>query len=175
MFATSNSVAERRKIAVVGMRGRPLKTISVALSTAILPILLALSGPAAATLGGDEASVAADQVQLHATRRIVSSPKYTTHEIRLPSGTLIREYVSPQNQVFAVTWEGPLEPDLQQLLGNYFADYMAAAGGKHTRRGPVLVQEPGLVIQSGGHMRAFSGRAYLPPMLPAGVTADEIQ
>jgi hypothetical protein len=30
-------------------------------------------------------------------------------------------------------------------------------------------------VQSGGHMRAFRGRAYLPQLLPAGVSGDEIK
>jgi hypothetical protein len=112
---------------------------------------------------------------MKATRRIVNSQKYTIHEIQVASGTLVREYVSAQGQVFAVAWKGPLLPDLQQILGDHFADYGAAASSKRTRRGPVLVQQPGLVIQSGGHMRAFSGRAYIPQLLPADVTVDDIQ
>jgi len=175
MFATNNDFTERRTIAKGDMLHRPRRMLTLGLLVAILPILLVLSGPAAATLGGDEASIVADQTQLNATRRIISSQKYTTHEIQMPSGTLVREYLSAQGQVFAVTWKGPLKPDLQQLLGSYFADYAAAASGKHARRGPVLVQQPGLVIQSGGHMRAFSGRAYIPQMLPSGVTVDEIR
>lgn len=175
MFATTNNVAERRAITKEGMLDHPRRMISITLLVAILPILLVPSGPATATLGGDEASIVADQTQMKATRRIVSSQKYTTHEIQMASGTLVREYVSAQGQVFAVTWKGPLKPDLQQILGDHFADYVAAASSKHTRRGLVLVQQPGLVIQSGGHMRAFSGRAYIPQMFPSGVTVDEIQ
>lgn len=149
--------------------------VSINRPLTILPILLALSGPAAAALGGDEASITADQEQMKATRRIVNLQKYTMHEIRIASGTLVREYVSARGQVFAVVWEGPLKPDLQQLLGGYFADYGAAASSKRSRRGPVLVQQPGLVIQSGGHMRSFSGRAYIPQLLPANLTVDEIK
>ena len=142
---------------------------------AILPMLFILSGPAEAVLGGDETSVATDQVQMKATRRIVRASQYTVHEIQDSSGTLIREYVSANGQVFAVTWKGPFLPDLQQILGSYFTDYGDAARGKRTRRGPVLVQKPELVIHSGGHMRAFFGRAYIPHMLPAEVTVDAIQ
>jgi hypothetical protein len=142
---------------------------------AILLIFLVLSDSAQATLGSDETSIANDQVKMKATRRIVSLSQYTTHEIQMSSGTLVREYVSAQGQVFAVAWKGPLLPDLQQILGSHFAEYGVAANSKRTRRGPVLVQKPGLVIQSGGHMRAFFGRAYIPQMLPADVTVDDIQ
>lgn len=141
----------------------------------ILPILLFLSGPAEATLGGDEASIATDQAQMKATRRTVNASQYTMHEIQISSGTLVREYVSAQGQVFAVAWKGPFLPDLQQILGNHFADYGNAASSRRSRRGPVLLQQPGLIIQSGGHMRAFFGRAYIPQLLPAEVTGDDIQ
>lgn len=150
-------------------------TRSSAWQAAILPLLVFLAAPAAAALGGAEASIAADQAHMKATRRIVSAPLYTVHEIQAASGTVVREYVSAQGQVFAVAWQGPLMPDLQQILGSYFADYQAAARSKRARRGPLLVQQPGLVVQSGGHMRSFSGRAYIPELLPANVTVDEIQ
>lgn len=144
-------------------------------AAAILPLLLVLSGPAAAALGGSEASIAADQAHMKATRRIVAAPQYTVHEIQAASGILVREYVSAQGQVFAVAWQGPLMPDLQQFLGSYFADYQAAARSKRAGRGPLQVRQPGLVVQSGGHMRAFSGRAYIPQLLPADMAVDEIR
>jgi len=142
---------------------------------AILPLLLVFSGPVAAELGGSEASIAADQTQMKATRRIVGAPHYTVHEIQMASGTVVREYVSAQGQVFAVAWQGPLMPDLQQVLGSYFADYTAAAGSKRAGHGPLQVRQPGLVVHSGGHMRAFSGHAYIPQLLPENVTVDELR
>ena len=45
-------------------------------------------------------------------------------------------------------------------------------GGGH---GPGIVQDSGLVVHSGGHMGAFSGQAYLPQALPAGVSGTDIQ
>jgi hypothetical protein len=86
MFATFNSMARRPAINKEGMLDRPCGTISITLFVAILPILLAQSKPAAATLGGDEASVAADQVHMKATRRTVNSQEYKTHEIQMTSG-----------------------------------------------------------------------------------------
>jgi len=38
-----------------------------------------------------------------------------------------------------------------------------------------MIQEPGLVVQTGGHMRAYFGRAYVPELVPQGVTIEEIQ
>ena len=140
-----------------------------------LALLLLLSGPAVAALGGTEASIAADQAKLKATRRIVAAPLYTVHEIRQASGSVVREYVSAQGRVFAVAWQGPLMPDLRQVLGSYYADYRAAAKAKRAGRGPVRLRQPTLVLHSGGHMRAFFGQAYIPQLLPAGVSIDEIQ
>ena len=141
----------------------------------VLALLLLLSGPAVAALGGTEASIAADQAKLKATRRIEAAPQYTVHEIRQASGTVVREYVSAQGQVFAVAWQGPQMPDLRQVLGSYFADYRAAAAAKRAGRGLVRLRQPGLVLHSGGHMRAFFGQAYIPQLLPAGVNIDEIR
>lgn len=143
----------------------------------VIALLLALlsSVPALAALGAGEDSVAADQAQLKATRRIVAGQQYSVHEIQTAAGTVIREYVSAQGQVFAVVWRGPQLPDLQQILGAYFADFQAAGQGRRAGRGPLQVQQPGLVLHSGGHMRAFMGHAYLPQALPAGVTIDELQ
>jgi hypothetical protein len=79
--------------------------------------------------------------------------------------------------VFGVAWQGQRIPDLRQLLGAYYDQYeRAAAAARIARhRGPLVIQEPGLVVQSGGHMRAYSGWAYAPDLLPAGVRAEEIR
>jgi hypothetical protein len=61
------------------------------------------------------------------------------------------------------------------LLGRYFDTYTEAAKAQQAGAGRIHVQLPGLVVQSGGQMRAFFGRAYLPALLPEGVTLDEIR
>jgi len=69
-------------------------------------------------------------------------------------------------------------PDLRQLLGGYFEQYrtaLQARSGPRVSRRPVAIEQPGLVVQVGGHLRAFAGRAYVPDMLPSGVRAEEIQ
>jgi hypothetical protein len=143
--------------------------------TSLAVLLLAVSVPAAATLGEDVSSVRVDQAQMQGTLQVTSAAKFAVHEIRLPSGTALKQYVSPSGMVFAVSWQGPALPDLRQVLGRHFEAYAAAPSardiGSASRRG----QAPGLVVQSGGHMRAFFGRAYLQQMLPRGVVAEEIQ
>lgn len=142
---------------------------------AFLFVTATFVNPSLAALGGDEASIALDQTELNGTRRILSSQKFTIHEILSDSGTLVREYISTQGQVFAVVWKGPIMPDLEQILGNHFTHYATAVDNGRVRRAPVLVQQPGIVIRSEGHMRAFSGHAYIPQLIPADVTIDEIQ
>jgi hypothetical protein len=98
---------------------------------------------------------------------------------------VVREYVSTGGKVFGVAWQGPWVPDMRQLLGSYFDQFARAnqaqaqanqaQKGARIRRGPVLIDEPGLVVQIGGHPRAFAGRAYVPDMLPSGVGAENIQ
>ena len=136
---------------------------------------LIASFPAAATLGEDVSSVSADQKQMQGTLQITGAGKFAVHEIQLPSGTAVKEYSSPAGMVFAVSWQGPSLPDLQQVLGRYFEQYTDAAKVQGAGRGPRAIQQPGLVVQSGGHMRAFFGRAYVPQMLPPGVVAEDIR
>jgi hypothetical protein len=140
--------------------------------------VLALSPLSSAELGGGMNSVAADQARMKATVRSTQKTDYAVHELQADSGTVIREYVSSAGKVFAVAWSGPFLPNLRQILGTYFTPYseaLRAAKAHHPGRGPALIQQPGLVVQSGGHMRAFSGRAYVPQMLPQSVTAEEIR
>jgi hypothetical protein len=33
---------------------------------------------------------------------------------------------------------------------------------------------PELIVESGGHLRAYAGRAYLPALVPAGVPAADL-
>ena len=136
---------------------------------------LAASSPAYASLGGNESTVQSDQAQTQATRRILSSARYTVHELEAPTGGHVREFVSPAGMVFGVAWDGPSMPDLRQVLGTYFDRYTAAVATARRTRGAVFIDVPGLVVQSTGHMRAFTGSAYVPEALPEGVVADEVR
>lgn len=141
-----------------------------------LAILLFLVSPAWAGLGGNTVSVKADQEKLQGSLQITKTANYEVHEIQSAQGIRVREYVAPSGTVFGVAWQGPATPDLRQLLGSYFDQYVqAAAQSRKAGRGPVTVQLPGLVVQRGGHMRFLVGRAYLPEMVPQGVAADEIK
>lgn len=144
-------------------------------SIGIMLIALAFPCTATAVLGETVESAQIDRAQMKATPRVVSGDKYTLHEIQAPSGMVVREYASPSGKVFAVAWEGPRLPDLRQVLGAYFEPYVEGAKAMRGGHGPVTIQAPELVVYSGGHMRAFFGTAYLPQMLPHGVTPKDIQ
>ena len=149
-------------------------------ATALLIVGLAL--PAFAALGGDANSVSADAVHMKATSAVqIKRPPtglYTTHAIQSPHGTVVREFVSPDGRVFGVAWQGPFIPNMQQILGTYFQQYATAARqakNKQVGRRPLNIHQPGLVVQSSGIMRSYSGRAYAPDLLPQGVSANEIR
>ncbi|KND54720.1 hypothetical protein BPUN_4083 [Candidatus Paraburkholderia kirkii] len=146
------------------------------------------AAPAYAVLGGEPmnapqgATATSAKAVVHAAgasgASSTSASDYTIHSTTLASGTVINEYLSAQGIVFWIAWKGPRVPDLTSLLVSYFPPYQqglkaqrAARGG----RGPVSVQDSGLVVESGGHMGSFAGRAYLPQSLPAGVSASDIQ
>jgi hypothetical protein len=141
--------------------------------------MLMLTLPAIAGLGEDASSVQADQSHMQASLRTTQAEAYTVHEIQAPTGIVVREFVSPTSgKVFAVAWQGPWPPDMRQILASYFAGYQQAAqtqANSHPGRRPLVINQPGLVVQSGGHMRSFAGRAYIPEMLPQGVSAEVIR
>ncbi|WP_198971138.1 DUF2844 domain-containing protein [Xylophilus sp. ASV27] len=142
----------------------------------VLLALALMSGPALAALGGSAGSVDADRQQMHASAlRSSTGSSYTVHEYTLDSGTVVREYAQ-SGTVFAVSWEGPVLPNLQQLLGpDHFTTFTAAARSRGRSGGPLVLQQSGLVLRSTGHMRAFAGQAYLPGQLPQGVSIDDIR
>ncbi len=147
--------------------------------TSLLPLALALTlgsalldaalTPAHAALGDTVASVHADQAKLRGALRVKAEAGYSVQEITAASGTIVREYISPAGVVFAVSWQGPVVPDLRQLLGRYFAQARSAAAVApphgHSR---LEVRQPGLVVSTGGHLRDFFGIAYVPDLLPRG-------
>ncbi len=161
-------------------RGAETHLRAIALAGIVLSSLLLPIG-ASAALGGDVASVAADQQQLKATRAVHANAKYSVHEITTPYGTVVREYVSPDGKVFGLAWRGPFLPDFRQLLGSYYGEFAQgaqdarAAEPQRSRNLPLKVDRPELVMHSGGHTRAYAGHAYVPGMIPSGVDAQEIR
>jgi hypothetical protein len=94
---------------------------------------------------------------------------YTVSQSTLDSGTVVREYSDTAGKVFAVSWRGPVLPDLRTLLGDKFA-VMTAAAGQRARAGhsQLALEQSDVVLVSNGHMRSFAGHAWIPGALPAG-------
>jgi len=141
-------------------------------------LMLVLRIPALAALGGDVTSVHEDQAQMNGSLKTTQAAAFTLHEIKASTGTVVKEYASPTGKVFAITWRGRFIPNMQQLLGSYYQQFADAAAAQRAARPghrPLDIQQPGLVVQNGGHMRSYFGKAYVPEMLPQGVTKDEIQ
>jgi len=142
---------------------------------------LAAGIPAHAELGSAPTWPASTAGQATRLVQHVSSAEvpYVVNETTLIGGTVVREYLARSGTVFAVVWHGPQMAPLNTLLGSYFPSYLqavipmhAAQGGGH---GPATVQQPGLIVQTGGHMGNFTGRAYLPGSLPQGTSPDDLQ
>ncbi len=130
---------------------------------------------ARAALGGSADSVESDRVSMKGLIRPLPAGVLQKQQLELPSGTLLTEYLNAAGKVYAVTWHGPALPNLRQVLGNYFVNYQAAARQPVVRHRLVRLNSPDIVIESSGKMRAFVGRAWVPGLLPSGVTAADIQ
>lgn len=155
-------------------RFAPIGIYSAAFSITILLIVT----PAFAALGDDVSTVQNDVMHMSGSLRSTQSKAFTVHEITASSGTTVREYASPSGKIFAVAWQGAWPPNMRQLLSTYFAQYeqaLQASPPARAGRRPLLIEQPGFVVQVSGHMRSFSGRAYIPQMMPQEVRAEDIR
>jgi Protein of unknown function (DUF2844) len=139
-------------------------------------LLIAFALPVFATLGADVSSVQSDRAHMKATVNVSRAANFSVHEMKAAGGTAVREFVSPSGQVFGVAWSGPFQPDLKQVLGSYYDQFVAAAKNRRaSHNAPISIQQPGLVVEMSGHMRYYVGRAYVPGMLPQGVQTTQIK
>jgi hypothetical protein len=127
---------------------------------------------ARATLGGDVASVQTNQEHLGAARQVQRLATGERHELQLPSGILVREYVSPAGVVYAITWQGPRMPDLRELLGAYFAQLVESDSRPREGIHRMTMTGPDLVVRSSGHRGSFAGRAWVPSLVPPGLDPE---
>ncbi|HEX7793544.1 MAG TPA: DUF2844 domain-containing protein [Vicinamibacterales bacterium] len=134
---------------------------------------------ASATLGSDVTTVNEDRAKMQgALMSITRNDRFEVHQLQASNGTTVREYVSSTGTVFAVSWEGPWMPDLRQVLGPYFDAYQRTVPAvRNARRshGPMTFRSGDLVVQIGGHPRAFVGRAYIERLVPQGMQAQTIR
>jgi hypothetical protein len=143
----------------------------------LLMLLGVWVGEARASLGGELTSVLDDAAELHGTAQASSLQQFEIEEIVTDNGMRVREFLNRNGIVFAVTWSGPATPDLQRLLGTQFAVYSTALAAR-PRLGlqrSVRVATPDLVVESEGHLRNYTGRAWLPAMIPTGVSTAAVR
>jgi hypothetical protein len=146
------------------------------LGIVLLAGILTLPGPVLATLGEGADSVEKDRTALSASRHAMAShAKYTVQEVATEA-TTVREYLTPSGAVFAVAWDGLVHPDLTTLLGTYAGEYRDAKRQTQRKHGQrrLRVQSSSVIVETWGHMRSLRGRAYLPALVPEGVSVDEI-
>lgn len=104
-----------------------------------------------------------------------AAASYTVREATGTDGVTIREYVLPSNVVFAVTWQGPVRPDMTALLGSYFPSFANSNDGRPRGTGPLVRHDGDFHIESAGHAGYFFGKAYLPRLVPANVQVKDLQ
>lgn len=140
-------------------------------------ILLGICSAAAhASLGGDALSILSDSIEINGIITSNVDASYEVRQIDTPGGLRIREYLTA-GRVFGIAWTGPVMPDMQKLLGDSFAAYargLAALPHPGLQRS-IRIASEGLIVESSGHMRAYSGRACLPALIPSGASAAQVR
>ncbi|ABE29308.1 hypothetical protein DR64_1372 [Paraburkholderia xenovorans LB400] len=149
-----------------------MKFAKVALAAAAL---LPLASYAA--LGGAPGAGSAPQPLFRAATSNAASTAaaYTVRASRDANGVTVREYVLPANVVFAVTWDGPVRPDMSALLGSYFPNAVAASAARARGTGPLIERNGDFQIESAGAPGHASGKAFLPRLVPANVRVEDLQ
>lgn len=143
----------------------------------VLSSLLLVSTSHAASLGNTYDNKLSNNTNYKATRLLVSSnnlkSNYTTHTDTNEAGVSITQYVDNNTgKVFAVTWSGSTLPNLEDILGQYFQEYVNNNNVKSLHANSV--QDSDLVVKNSGHVRAFKGIAYLKSLVPANVNIQDI-
>lgn len=127
-------------------------------------------------LGRQAESTDVDQKMLHARKSVRPGAGFTVHELALPSGTVVREFVGADGRVFAVAWRGPTLPDLKQIFGaDNLQTFLSAPPESRSPRKSRTVRESSLVVQSTGSGRFFTGFAYIPSLKPRAVREEDLR
>jgi hypothetical protein len=145
------------------------------LATALAVLVAGISPRAKAALGEDVSSVTSLRARLGASLQVYERKGFAIHELALPTGTKLREFVGDSGKVFAVTWSGGWRPNLRDIMGSHYDRFIAATRGRRVRRGIVRTELPGMVVVMGGHLRNFFGRVILTDLVPEGLVPEDLR
>jgi len=141
----------------------------------ICALAIFMAQPAAAGLGDHKTAIAGDSSRLHATISRQTTSLYEASRLDLPIGTHVAEFAGADGKVFAVSWNGPVRPNLQVLLGSYYPRFQADATASRIRmRGGMASTHADFVVRTGGRPGYFWGYAFLPGEVPAGFSMRDL-
>jgi hypothetical protein len=155
------------------------KLISLRVATAIL--LATAGGSVHAQLGstiGTAATASGASDQFAAVIHQADNSALRWQETTDTNQIRVRQYVSTNGRVYAVSWDGPAMPDVSTLLGIRFDLYRQGASAALENANGLRsshVAGNDFVVETNVRLRDFSGRAWLPDALPAGVIAADIE
>lgn len=135
-------------------------------------LVLGLPMFAQAELGGNLASIMQEQKTFGSTLTTSPQSNYIIYIQNISPDLVVKEYVSNSGNIFGVAWKGSTLPNFQVLLGSYYSNYLSA---QQQNPRSVFSQDNNLVIESGGVMGGYIGRAYLPKQVPTGLAPTAIQ
>jgi hypothetical protein len=147
------------------------------LCLSLLTALALVAPEARAALGDDVSIVAADQARLQASLSVKKMDGYTIHELTPPAGMAkLRQYVGNTGKIFAVSWSGGWRPNLRDIMGSRYDQFVAAtrARVRRTVRGPMRVELPGMVVVMGSYLRTSWGHVYLVDLAPPGWSQNTV-
>lgn len=153
------------------------KCYALVLGLGLAAALLAQAIPCRATLGESADSIASDQKALVAAKPSTTARNgYTIQEVT-SDAVVVREYILPTGIVFAIAWNGLIHPDLKPLLGSHAREYEEALRRTEHKPGRrhLHVKSNNIIVEKWGQMRNLQGRAYVPALIPPGMSIDEIQ
>lgn len=134
-----------------------------------------------ATLGESDISIQKDNSVLSSVSSLVIKKSVTQSSLNLNysvsyiqgvGNIKIKEF-SSNGKVFAVTWSGPRNPDLKQLLGSYFSELKSSAPALVSLRSRT-VNVGDLFINTYGITGDFNGVAYISSLMPSGLTINDL-
>lgn len=132
--------------------------------------------PSVAQLSGGSALSSVKSLQ-NLPSSAVNNERFSTREVALETGTFVVEYIDSGGLVFAISWAGPVLPPLDQWLGPYFSRFSEAVtlDRQASNLGtPLRIDTDKLVVKSRGRMRSFTGYAYVPESVPAGLRMQDV-